>query len=150
MWSTFLEDPKSFRNKILSFYVKGETTNRPQDLFAVLPEWLDTRDFELDYRPNQKLLIFFTNSKTPFLTHEAPVVFEVITMESYYQDKKLKGKMMNILEATIEEVIDYIDNLPGGVPGTEIDKVLEEASFEEHNILVKALLSGFDSQGNRV
>ena len=57
---------------------------------------------------------------------------------------------MNILEATIEEVIDYIDNLPGGVPGTEIDKVLEEASFEEHNILVKALLSGFDSQGNRV
>jgi hypothetical protein len=62
----------------------------------------------------------------------------------------MKGKMMNILEATIEEVIDFIDNLPGGAPGTEIDKVLDEASFEEHNILVKALFAGFDSQGNRV
>jgi len=57
---------------------------------------------------------------------------------------------MNILEATIEEVIDFIDNLPGGAPGTEIDKVLDEASFEEHNILVFAILAGFDSQGNRV
>jgi len=57
---------------------------------------------------------------------------------------------MNILEATIEEVIDFIDNLPGGAPGTAIDKVLDEASFEEHNILVKALFAGFDSQGNRV
>jgi len=62
----------------------------------------------------------------------------------------MKGKMMNILEATIEKVIDFIDNLPGGAPGTEIDKVLDEASFEEHNILVFAILAGFDSQGNRV
>ena len=96
MWSTFLEDPQSFKNKILSFYVNGKTTNRPQEILSVLPEWLDTKDFELDYRPNQKLLIFFTNSKTPFLTNEAPIVFEVVTMEGYYQDKKLKGKMMNI------------------------------------------------------
>ena len=57
---------------------------------------------------------------------------------------------MNILEATIEEVINYSDNLPGGLPGTAIDKVLEEASFEWHNILVKAIFSGFDSQGNKV
>lgn len=57
---------------------------------------------------------------------------------------------MNILEATIKEVINYIDELPGGAPGKAIDKVLEEASFEEHHILVKALLSGFDSQGNKI
>ena len=57
---------------------------------------------------------------------------------------------MNILEATIEEVIEFIDNLPGGAPGTAIDKILDEASFEEHNILVKALFAGFDSQGNKV
>jgi hypothetical protein len=110
MWSTFLEDPKSFKNKILSFYVEGETTNRPQDLFPVLPEWLDTKDYELNYRPNQKLLIFFTNSKTPFLTNEAPVVFEVITMESYYQDKKLKGKIMNIFRILQVWVPDAYDN----------------------------------------
>lgn len=110
MWSTFLEDPKSFRNKILSFYVKGETTNRPQEILSVLPTWLDTKDFELDYRPNQKLLIFFTNSKTPFITNEAPVVFEVMTMESYYQDKKLKGKMMYLFRILQVWVPDEYDN----------------------------------------
>ena len=57
---------------------------------------------------------------------------------------------MNILESTIEEVIDYIDNLTGGLPGTEIDKVLRESTVEEHNILVKAILSGFDAQGNKL
>lgn len=57
---------------------------------------------------------------------------------------------MNIHEATIEEVIEFIDNLPGGAPGTAIDKILDEASFEEHEILVNALFAGFDSQGNRV
>jgi len=99
MWSEFLEDPKSFRNKIITMYAnrhKQDTTNQPQQLLSVLPEWLDTKDFEVDYRPNQKLLIFFTNSKTPFLTGAAPVVFEVKVMESYYQNKKLKGKMMDI------------------------------------------------------
>ena len=110
MWSTFLEDPKSFKNKILSFYVEGKTINRPQDLFPVLPGWLDTKDYELNYRPNQKLLIFFTNSKTPFLTTEAPVVFEVITMESYYQDKKLKGKMMYLFRILQVWVPDAYDN----------------------------------------
>ena len=112
MWSTFLEDPKSFRNKILSFYVKGETTNRPQEILSVLPQWLDTKDFELNYRPNQKLLIFFTNSKTPFITNEAPVVFEVKTMESYYRpnDKKLKGKMMYLFRILQVWVPDEYDN----------------------------------------
>ena len=110
MWSKFLEGPKSFKNKILSFYVNGETTNRPQEILSVLPEWLDTKDFELDYRPNQKLLIFFTNSKTPFITTEAPVVFEVVTMESYHQDKKLKGKMMWLFRILQVWVPDEYDN----------------------------------------
>lgn len=57
---------------------------------------------------------------------------------------------MNILTATIQEVINYIDNLPGGVKGEVFDEVLKNSTFEEHYILVKALFEGFDHKGDRI
>ena len=57
---------------------------------------------------------------------------------------------MDILNSTIEQVIDYIDNLPGGLRGTVIDDVLRESTVEQHNVLVKAILSGFDKHGYKI
>ena len=57
---------------------------------------------------------------------------------------------MDILNSTNQQVIDYIDNLPGGLRGTVIDDVLRESTVEQHNILVKAILSGFDKDGYKI
>lgn len=48
----------------------------------------------------------------------------------------MKGHTMNILKATLEEVIEYVDNLSD----EDLTKLLEESTVEEHDKLVKALL----------
>lgn len=44
--------------------------------------------------------------------------------------------MINILEATLEEVIEYINN----ISEEALDKLLKDSTVEEHDKLVKALL----------
>jgi len=88
MWSELLGRPDTFTQMIER--AKSAPPGYQRNIQSMLPEQFDSKVIQLPYFENQKLLICFTDSTTPFVK-EAPIVFEVSVRNSSPLDKTRNG-----------------------------------------------------------